>query len=160
MREWPDKEFIAETLSIFPDEGVATPDQARVSECAGGYSRLQRSWLSSWNSTHFKWQLLVVALVQCVCIFHPADNMVLGKPGLLVRLAPSPAPWAPVSWLSSTPQTPGPAAYVAGLLCPAQCLMFTLTARQHIATWKQLSNVFAALVGPCHVCLCAALYDP
>lgn len=30
IREWPDKEFIAETLSIFPDEGVATVEQARV----------------------------------------------------------------------------------------------------------------------------------
>jgi hypothetical protein len=31
VREWPDKEFIAETLSIFPDEGVANAEQARVS---------------------------------------------------------------------------------------------------------------------------------
>lgn len=30
VREWPDKEFIAETLSIFPDEGVANAEQARV----------------------------------------------------------------------------------------------------------------------------------
>lgn len=30
VREWPDKEFIAETLSIFPDEGVANVEQARV----------------------------------------------------------------------------------------------------------------------------------
>jgi hypothetical protein len=41
VREWPDKEFIAETLSIFPDEGVANAEQARVSagcwnwECGG-----------------------------------------------------------------------------------------------------------------------------
>lgn len=31
VREWPDREFIAETLSIFPDEGVANVEQARVS---------------------------------------------------------------------------------------------------------------------------------
>lgn len=30
IREWPDKDFIAETLSIFPDEGVANAEQARV----------------------------------------------------------------------------------------------------------------------------------
>lgn len=30
IREWPDKEFIAETLEIFPDEGVASVEQARV----------------------------------------------------------------------------------------------------------------------------------
>lgn len=35
VREWPDKEFIAETLSIFPDEGVANAEQARVGDsCA------------------------------------------------------------------------------------------------------------------------------
>jgi hypothetical protein len=32
VREWPDKEFIAETLSMFPDEGVANAEQARVSK--------------------------------------------------------------------------------------------------------------------------------
>lgn len=38
VREWPDKEFIAETLSIFPDEGVANPEQARVSSWVLPYS--------------------------------------------------------------------------------------------------------------------------
>lgn len=30
VREWPDKEFIQETLSNFPEEGVANVEQARV----------------------------------------------------------------------------------------------------------------------------------
>jgi len=40
IREWPDKEFIAETLSIFPDEGVATVEQARCLYSNGGYTYL------------------------------------------------------------------------------------------------------------------------
>ncbi len=31
VREWPDREFIAETLAAFPDAGVANVEQARVS---------------------------------------------------------------------------------------------------------------------------------
>jgi rhodanese-related sulfurtransferase len=40
VREWPDKEFIAETLSIFPDEGVANAEQARCLFSNGGYTYL------------------------------------------------------------------------------------------------------------------------
>lgn len=40
VREWPDKEFIAETLSIFPDEGVANAEQARCLYSNGGYTYL------------------------------------------------------------------------------------------------------------------------
>lgn len=40
VREWPDKEFIAETLSIFPDEGVANVEQARCLYSNGGYTYL------------------------------------------------------------------------------------------------------------------------
>jgi hypothetical protein len=41
IREWPDKEFIAETLEIFPDEGVASVEQARVrvTTCSGSIAR-------------------------------------------------------------------------------------------------------------------------
>eukprot|EP00878_Enallax_costatus_P000376 GHUV01000461.1.p1 GENE.GHUV01000461.1~~GHUV01000461.1.p1 ORF type:complete len:237 (+),score=62.36 GHUV01000461.1:352-1062(+) len=40
IREWPDKEFIQETLSIFPDEGVASVEQARCLYSNGGYTYL------------------------------------------------------------------------------------------------------------------------
>lgn len=40
VREWPDKEFIAETLSMFPDEGVANAEQARCLYSNGGYTYL------------------------------------------------------------------------------------------------------------------------
>lgn len=40
VREWPDREFIKETLEIFPDEGVANVEQARCLYSNGGYTYL------------------------------------------------------------------------------------------------------------------------
>ncbi len=34
IREYPDAEFIAECKGAFPDKGIASPDEARVSERA------------------------------------------------------------------------------------------------------------------------------
>lgn len=41
VREWPDREFIAETLAAFPDAGVANVEQARcLVSPQGGYTYL------------------------------------------------------------------------------------------------------------------------
>jgi hypothetical protein len=54
VREWPDKEFIAETLSIFPDEGVANAEQARVgdSRANAGCHRLWQHTMLSCSSSN------------------------------------------------------------------------------------------------------------
>lgn len=40
IREWPNKEFIAETLAAFPDAGVANVEEARCLYSNGGYTYL------------------------------------------------------------------------------------------------------------------------